>query len=238
MRCFLLFLLATGLLALFALLRADTKDERFMTALSVAINTIAVIHYDRILDVRREYAPGTIINNEKEMEVDSLRHSDWLITMPLLVIKLYKLINHPNWLSEEWAVVTAVAMIALGAFVRVGFDDEDSCWSIIPFFLSICCLGVLIAALAGASSGMEYETFLNSFFYVWIGYPIVALVTWVVKRRSPSEENTIRLSVCKDIFYGLLDCYSKGVLAWWTAWTVFGEQFFGNAQALPYNWTA
>lgn len=54
------------------------------------------------------------------------------ITMPLLVIKLYRLIHKENWFglnnpsifpSVEVAAITSIVMVILGAIVRLGCDE-------------------------------------------------------------------------------------------------------------------
>ena len=68
---------------------------------------------------------------------------------------------------------------------------------------------------------------------------LVAIV-WrlIMKWRSPSYDGAYpeSLSLFKDLAYGLLDVWSKGVLAMWTAYTVFNVVLFNNAPATPHVW--
>ena len=59
--------------------------------------------------------------------VEALRHSDWAVTMPLLVLKLYALINNPEHdlilQSVDASALCATIMVLLGAWVRLGLDE-------------------------------------------------------------------------------------------------------------------
>ena len=60
---------------------------------------------------------------DEELEVDGLRHSDWLVTLPLLVLKLYHVINNPNkdlfFDNAELSALMAMLMILFGAIARL-----------------------------------------------------------------------------------------------------------------------
>lgn len=161
------------------------------------------------------------------------------VTMIFLVLKLYKIIDRPFddydgvFHSVETAAGVAALMILLGAYARIGTDDM---WNHIPlwrslsgfaaYVLSLVCLVLLLVDLTIASDGKVDGFFLRSFFYVWIGYPLVALVSilWrLVLSRSGTYKGEYpeKLSILKDVSYGLLDVWSKGVFAMWTAYSVF-----------------
>lgn len=98
-RAVFLFLLGTGLLAFLGFLKADTQEKQFLSALSVVINAIAAMHYWPIVKIRsvaddeltkmanehklpmqmpfRKWVPEA--NVVRELTVDSLRYSDWLV---------------------------------------------------------------------------------------------------------------------------------------------------------------
>lgn len=188
--------------------------------------------------------------------------------MPLLVIKLYRIINAPDWFgsgidagnifqSVEAAAGTSIVMVVLGAYVRIGCDElwnwKSTCMfvsGIISYLGSLACFVLLLVDLGNASHGITDGYLLRSFFYVWIGYPVVSLTSIGVRLSykcfrscgeyaGPDRYNggvPEFLSLFKDSTYGLLDCYSKGILALWTAYSAFGETLINNAPATPYAW--
>ena len=108
------------------------------------------------------------------------------------------------------------------------------------------CFFVLQFDLWTATYDMPERTLLASLFGAWIGYPIVFVGAMLYRIfLAPSNvqgEEFIPmfpegLSVTKDVLYGVLDAWSKGVFALWTAYTVFGLTLFNAPHATPYNWT-
>ena len=259
------FLTATAMLsvlAFFAAVSDGDKSKMFLTALSVVINAVAAIHYSWISKIRgfegsrwkllsdsgKKFSPLAAWNNEDavgtELMVDAIRHSDWAITMPFLVFKVYALINNstdsPIFNSVEVAAAVSVLMVLLGAFARLGTDDmhKDHPWAIrsLGLVAYVCSLGCLVLLLIdlGVTGGKVTEGYLlRSFFYIWVGYPVVAVVG-VLHRLYFSGGVTETLSLFKDAGFGLLDCYSKGGFAMWTAWTVFGQSLFAAPAATPF----
>ena len=150
------FLYATAVLSFLAFLTtlssdtADSRSKRYLCALSVVINMVAVAHYKIIVKIRSfDLGAGAADNVKKfevgpfakwnpflgigiEMAVDAVRHSDWLITLIFLIHKLYALAGtdadgKPRmgdiFVTVEGAVFCAVIMILLSVFVRVGTDE-------------------------------------------------------------------------------------------------------------------
>jgi len=179
------------------------------------------------------------------------------ITMVFLTYKIYAIINRPFsdynhsvFESVDAAAATAAVMILLGAIARVGTDEM---WDIrnvrllifgfVCYGLSILCLCLLVVSMGVASADIEDGWLLRSFFYVWIGYPVVATIGIVYRLMRKCTDETeytgqypSGLSLFKDIAYGLLDAWSKGVFALWTAYTVFGVHLMGSPAAVPYAW--
>ena len=184
-----------------------------------------------------------------EIMVDALRHSDWLITLIFLVQKLYFLINAkgPIMGSVEGACLTAVIMVLLGAIARIGTDEfwdwKRSMWlslaGCLCYITSIVLMVLLLVDLGEASKNIENGTLLRSFFLVWIGYPLVGAVSIIYRTSMYYADSKYDghypewLSTFKDVAYGLLDAWSKGVFALWTAFTVFHVQLFDNEFAVP-----
>jgi len=116
------FLAAASLFALvatFTYIKAANTAATYVAGLSAIINAVAAWHYNEIVKVRL----GKPISIESEWMIDVLRHSDWAVTMPLLVLKLYALINNPEHDlilgSVDASALCACIMILLGAYSRL-----------------------------------------------------------------------------------------------------------------------
>lgn len=172
--------------------------------------------------------------------------------MVFLTFKIYALINRPFadydgvFESVEAAAATAAVMILLGAYARIGTDEMwDTKYVItlisglVAYCASVACLVLLLVDLGTAADCIEEGYFFRSFFYVWIGYPIVGLVSvgWRLgyKVFYPDYDGGYPefLSLFKDLAFGLLDVWSKGVFAMWTAYTAFGQTLLENKHATP-----
>ena len=240
------FLLSGAILSAFAALAAmgaipGTAGSAYSSALSVAICVVAAWHYYEILKLRERQPTVSV-----EMQVDALRHGDWVITMPLLVLKFYAVINVPFsaydsiFSSADVAAIASVLMIVLGAFVRLGLDElsgwkrltrESLFVGLLAYALSSVCLVLLLVDISRAASNHGDRPILDSLLFVWVGYPLVAFFGSM--RRYSDDQNTpydLNLSLTKDIAYSCLDVYSKGVFAMYSASTVFGVEFFNNGR--------
>jgi len=235
------FLVAGAVLSLFAALAAIGGGSGYSSALSVAICVVAAIHYYEILKLRERQPTVSV-----EMQVDALRHGDWVITMPLLVLKFYTIINVPFsaydsiFPSADVAAIASVLMIVLGAFVRLGLDElsgwkrmtrESLFVGLLAYGLSCVCLVLLLVDISRAASGHRDRPILDSLLFVWVGYPLVAF--FASMRRYGDDQDTpydLNLSLTKDIAYSCLDVYAKGVFAMYSASTVFGVEFFNNGR--------
>tara|TARA_B110001452_G_scaffold264223_1_gene266893 strand:+ start:2569 stop:3159 length:591 start_codon:yes stop_codon:yes gene_type:complete len=162
-------------------------------------------------------------------------------------------------LTATGAAFLAGLMILLGGYTRLGTDD---CWDILlnwnncstttlinlsgiaALLGSMACFVILQYDLWTASYGIPERTLLTSLFGAWIGYPIVFVGAMLyrilyVARMGPAASKAFfppGLSVVKDVLYGLLDAWSKGIFALWTAYTVFGLTLFSAPDAHPYGW--
>ena len=112
---------------------------------------------------------------------------------------------------------------------------------------SLLCFLFLQFDLWSAVYGIPNRALLVSLFASWIGYPIVFVYCilyriYIVGKETNRDEYASRfpesLSLLKDVFYGLLDAWSKGIFALWTAYTVFGMSLFGSPPAHPHVWAA
>jgi hypothetical protein len=162
-RVTLAFLYATGVMAFLGFLStlgadsdagdsAADRKRRYLCALSVVVNIVAVAHYKLITKIRGyEFGTGgtaaTFAQNDVsaftphnskiavgvEMAVDGIRHSDWLITLIFLIYKIYYIAGFEAdgvtpktgdlFDSPGTAAGCAVIMVVLSAIVRIGTDE-------------------------------------------------------------------------------------------------------------------
>lgn len=161
-------------------------------------------------------------------------------------------------LTTTGAALLAGLMVLLGGYTRLGTDD---CWDIVlnwdpcstatltnlsgvaSLLGSMACFVVLYYDLWTASYGMEHRTLLTSLFGAWAGYPIVFVGAMAYRIRYVAQQADRSrfppgLSVAKDVLYGLLDAWCKGIFALWTVYTVFRLSLFDAPDATPHTWRA
>lgn len=135
---------------------AATPKHRFSCALSCAVCATATLHYLAILGIRNQVLAqllgaayrntaesdevaqlrgsfGSVQHerNLQEVMVDSLRHTDWAVTLPLLGVEMaYLLDGMPSVKAKggvplSWGAIAAllVAVVVLGAIYRFGFSE-------------------------------------------------------------------------------------------------------------------
>ena len=237
--CFTAFLFASALLSFLAflsLINSTENTKRFLTALDVVINAVAVVHY-RWVGKLRSYGRSTGWLSQKsavELAVDSIRLSDWLITMVFLTVKLYALIGRPfedydsYFKSVEVTALTTAGMVLCGAVARIGTDEVwKQTFALVVIGIVFCmgsmaCLVLLLTDLHMACNDIKEAYLLRSFFYLWVGYPTVMFASILARLCRNAEtanndkgvgEYPERLSLIKDVAYGLLDVWAKGVFA-------------------------
>lgn len=245
------FLSSATLLSLFAVLtyiKAGTPDQTYIAAMSTIINAVAAYHYYEITKVRKDSG----ITFTSEWSIETLRHSDWAVTMPLLVLKLYALINNPEhdlWLqSVDASALCATIMVLLGAWVRLGLDEMapmdvlarrtklkyiDIFTGSVAYLVSFGLLIFLIVDLCQAYGGVDNTAVVYSFFLVWPCYGITHFAACLLracsKERAPSEDYYPKnLSLTKDVIYAALDIFSKAVFAWYTSSMAFNKSVLGG----------
>lgn len=272
------FLYATGVLAFLGFLStlgADSasgdhesdRKKRYLCALSVVVNMVAVAHYKLITKIRSYDFGGSnkgevfaglewtafSKHNDKvaigvEMAIDGIRHSDWLITLIFLIYKIYYLAGveadgvTPKtgdiFETPAAAAGCAVLMVVLSAIVRIGTDEiwdyKKNMWSTViaavlwaASLLLMILLVVDIDTAVEANKGIINVDLYKSFYLIWIGYPLVSLFSigtrfiMACTRDNYTGDTPEWLSFTKDLSYGFLDSWSKGVFALWTAYTAF-----------------
>lgn len=245
------FLSAATLLSLVAVLtyvKAGTPDQTYIAAMSAIINAVAAYHYYEIIKVRKDSS----ITLASEWTVEALRHSDWAVTMPLLVLKLYALINNPEHdlilQSVDASALCATIMVLLGAWVRLGLDEmapkdemagrqglklADVITGTVAYLVSFALLILLIIDLCQAYGGVDTTAIVYSFFLVWPCYGLTHLAACLFRactnERAPSENSYPKnLSLIKDVIYAALDIFSKAVFAWYTSSVAFNKSVLGG----------
>jgi len=290
-RVTLAFLYATGVLAFLGFLStlgADSdqgdsdadRKKRYVCALSVVVNLVAVAHYKIIAKIRNyewggpkgdvfaglswsAFSPhNDQIATGVEMAVDAVRHSDWAITLIFLIYKIYYLAGlEPDGVTPKTgdifespgaAAGCAVLMVVLSAIVRIGMDEF---WDInknvvsgiiaLVFWIASVVLMILILVdidtAVEANKGIINVELYKSFYLVWIGYPIVSLLSILTRvffsftQAGYTGQTPQWLTMTKDLGYGFLDSWSKGVFALWTAYTAFHVHLLNAPAATSLN---
>ena len=268
---FLLF--SMGLASVFAFWKSYMHHDyyaMFSNMLGAIICLVAAMHYKWITAIRAQSRylwmsqsdpQGEKYNEEgtkeiyQELYVDAIRHSDWIITLPLLVAKYYHLIGRVGnapFQDEEAAMVVAAVMVACGFVIRVGTDEGWDLWNranlvssivFLAIFLGgvaclVCLLNDLLQATWGWQEGAPKDNaFFVSTFMLWIGYPVVYFLSCAF-RFGLRGQYPMWLSITKDVLYGFLDVYCKGFLAMWCVWSAFDKDIFGSRMPAKYDFPA
>ena len=154
-------------------------------------------------------------------------------------------IERTGWLSKEVCALLQGLLIFFGTCYRFYLNEgRGGPWvfflALICYLLSCLCFVFILISLVGGidnsnlppwSSVDNYDEsqvdliMLQVLVYVWIGYPIVTIITrislwWNYDRTQTDDTFTAYgpyLSMFKDLSYGLLDTTSKGGLALYVA---------------------
>tara|TARA_B100001094_G_scaffold329600_2_gene392704 strand:- start:1695 stop:2516 length:822 start_codon:yes stop_codon:yes gene_type:complete len=214
----------TGLIAMLCGI-SGAYTSRYSCALAASVNFIATYHYYAIYKLRARELERGCNYPEDDNDADLIRHTDWCLTLPLMVIDLYRLSDAVTGSSESWmndnvAALLAFLMIVLGVIYRF----SDILYLEVPSFVFSCIIfGFVVHAITAPVFGESCDKReLDSdnckgdryavlvFTYVWIGYPIAALLS-----SSRIWSNAERLSFSKDVAYAFLDIVSKAGLAFY-----------------------
>jgi len=233
------FLSAAALFSLIAVLtyvQAGTPEQTYVAGLSAIINAIAAYHYNEMIKVRTKAR----VSIEIEWKIDALRHSDWAVTMPLLVLKLYALINNPEQdlllRSVDASALCAVIMVLLGAYARLGLEEladfkgmqfTQQILGVACYLGSVALLVFLLIDLSNAYSGVSNTEIFFAFFLVWPCYGITAIGA-VFLRQGQASSYPRNLALTKDVVYAGLDIFSKAVFAWYTSSAAFHKSVLGS----------
>ena len=154
--------------------------------------------------------------------------------------------------SPGAAAGCAVLMVVLSAIVRIGMDElwdikTNVVSGIVALVLWVTSVVLMILILADidtaveANKGIINVELYKSFYLVWIGYPVISLLSIgtrvVLSFTTPgyTGQTPQWLTMTKDLGYGFLDSWSKGVFAMWTAYTAFHIHLLNAPAAASLN---
>ena len=226
-----------SLVAVLVYVKGSMAKQAYVAALSTIINLVAAYHYREMLKVRANEK----VTIDSEWKIEALRHSDWAVTMPLLVLKLYALINNPDeeliLQSVDLSALLACVMVLLGAYVRLGLDemadwDTMSAYGrilgLICYLLSWAILVLLLIDLCETYSGVDNAAVVYAFFLVWPCYGLSACLSAWARSVGDADGYPKTIGLTKDVVYCGLDVFSKAVFAWYTSSAAFGVSVLGS----------
>jgi hypothetical protein len=237
------FVLAIG--SLFAANKSTHVDHTYGLLLSAGAAFIASVVYARITSIRDQSRVPESVRSDRagdlnkssqwqEMAVDILHHVCWILTSPLIILRLIDLAGGQGdmWENRSWTIAMIISSVVLSLIVRTGTDEmvlsrPSNTWNntvvLIGALLaaggitlySITVVGLLDAAKANPQNKNEVEYFV----YLTIGYFALSFVA-VVWRNFIGEafggkkDYSESLSFLKDFGYAILDFLLIGVLAY------------------------
>jgi len=221
-------------------LTAETETGRFECSVAAAINLVAVWHYTKMLEIRSSKRSS----QETEMAIDAVRLSDWMVTLPPLIIEVHALIDgHFAWFAPPVSALLLALVVALGAFVRLGTDELapsptkrlggcgwDMVVRIVGFVMFVVAFALLIIVLLNAF--LDLPSLASNggwpwaFAFPWLAYGVVAAIGIAWRNIWPGYSEGV--SLFKDAAYGTLDVWSKAIFALFIASKSLGqnEKFF------------
>ena len=222
-------------MAVLTYVKAGMAHQTYTASLSTIICLVAAYHYNEMIKVRTDAK----ITAGTEWRMGALRHSDWAVTMPLLVLKLYAHINNQDHdmilQSVDLSALLATVMVLLGAYVRLGLDELAG-WGTLSQLDKVLGLGcyvgswailvLLLIDLCLTYSEVDNTAMVFAFFLVWPCYGITACVAAWARQGSAYYPKNVAL--LKDVVYAGLDVFSKAVFAWYTSSAAFGVSVLGS----------
>lgn len=212
-----------GIFAACVAVVSDHNEDKTSCALSAATCLVAFYHYNKLIEIRENTARFKRADLV-ELEVDSVRFSDWAITLTPLILDLHMMRgSETNGVSVGTSALLCILMVALGAWGRLGLDDLYSSpfstrpllflSGVLTFAASCGCLALVLNNLLGGLSADASNGWEARFSLPWIGYGVVALVAVLARQTASFGEYPVWLSVGKDVVLGLLDIWSKAAFA-------------------------
>lgn len=212
---------------------APTTEAQFSCALASAVSVVAFYHYTKIVELRTpKEKPITLAQQTfNEAAVDAVRHSDWLATLPALIIDIHAVAGgHTKYFSVGWSVFLLLFMVALGGFLRFGTDElapsRSNDWAVrILGVISFLCAWIcLVVVLLNLLVDLEHEDseWVYAFSLPWAFYGILALASIITRQFLPTGY-PLALSIFKDVSFGVLDVWSKASFALWVGAKAHGK---------------
>lgn len=179
----------------------EEKQEKHISKLSSLILFIAFYHYTKLSD------PNL---NEKQRKL--IRYSDWIITVPLLILELF-LINDWVFVGEDGKIdlgtidsTLPICLILSILMVVFGYISKSASLCDWWFVASCICL-ILIGVIIGNKYKNDYD---DEETISWWQVPAIFFVLWVV---YPILFGFDKNGTNVEIWYNLLDFITKGVFA-------------------------
>ena len=205
--------------------------QSYDATISAGVCGVAYVHYSAMSMIRWKEATGSVDSYgpfQPDQAVALLRYSDWLVTMPLLVLKVLNLardgtVQASTFLENEYiptaVAALAVLMIACGYVSSAVYGEVDANKSLFGpriglYMVGLICLVLiyLILFFTALESDSKHSTEVFGFGLFWIAYPLVfgADLMWGL---SPNT---------KDASYAILDIVSKPFLTLYFVVHTFG----------------
>ena len=223
-------------------------ETKLACALSTAVSFVAFYHYGKLVQLRENKdatvalaTPGKATDEALplglklawiDMQADAVRYSDWLVTLPLLVVEMHLLVPSPKLFGIPQATALTCLMILLGAYTRFGTDElvpirKDQRRSLLDGFArisgaiaflgaSVCLFFVLWNLLGDLKEDEPTGGWIYAYTLPWAAYGVVSVVAMAVRQFYP-EGYPESLSVFKDSSFGALDIWSKSSFGIWVA---------------------
>ncbi len=196
---------------------ATPPPDCTLGAFAAGVNAVAILHYVRIWMLQdKKHAAQSAEKINAAQEIQKQRYSDWLITLPFMVIDLYKLLavrGHESWLPVEAASPLAAIGVGLGYYSE-GISCESTSFVVAFAFacaaISVSMAGILVPAFKGRNTSSDLLA-VCVLTLPWTLYPIVTLV------RRCSKTMRVNTDGCDGV-YALLDAFCKGGIAFWVAY--------------------
>lgn len=193
--------------------KPNTLTDAACCVLGSSICYVAFYHYCQLMTLRSQ--PHS---EEIELKCDAIRYSDWIITLPALVIELH-LTTRPTNTKEAihdsgYNIIWVLCMILCGGITRFGFDELKG--NSLPFKIVggvIFCLGCVFLGIIMEDLDIgNHMAEIGLFVIPWSFYGAMAIVC-IAWRNVDQSEYPELLSIIKDLVYGLLDIHCKALFA-------------------------
>jgi len=230
-------LLISAIFTTIAALSSTERADAFSCSLCSAVSFCAFYHYVTIVALRTPRAKPLTLQERVfvEVQVAGVRHSDWSVTLGVLVWELHELSGgHYYMFAPIWSSMLLVVMISLGAFVTIGTDDlarfngrndfAVRSVGVIAFLAAWVCLVLVLCNLLIDLDHTD-KTYIYLFSLPWVFYGLVA-VTSILTRQVHPEGPPTWLSLLKDSAYAILDIFCKAMFGIWIGSRSLGKNVF------------